>query len=120
MLEAVTTSGATTLADFYAARLYGFFHRPRGAAYFLRPTTAKRRSLMAEMRSLQRYLSEQELTACERLFALLRRKDDLDFHAARQGLLKTWLFLHIALTYALATLALLHGLLATAFSGGAA
>jgi hypothetical protein len=50
---------------------------------------------------------------------LLRRKDDLDFHEARQRLLKNWLFVHIGLTYGLVTLALLHGLLALAFRGGA-
>ena len=50
----------------------------------------------------------------------MRRKDDLDFHEARQRLLKTWLFVHIGLTYGLVVLALLHGLLALAFRGGAA
>jgi hypothetical protein len=120
VLESVTASGATTLADFYMSRLHGFFHRPRGVSYVLRPTTGLRRSLMEEMQNLRRYLSENELTACERLFALVRRKDDLDFHAARQGLLKGWLFVHIGLTYALVSLAILHGLLALAFRGGAA
>jgi hypothetical protein len=54
------------------------------------------------------------------LFALVRRKDDLDFHEARQKLLKVWLFAHIGLTYALVLLALLHALMAHAFGGGAA
>ncbi len=120
VLDSVAASGATTLADFYIARLYGFFHRSRGPWYFIRPTTALRRSLMHELRAVRRYLSEHEQAACERLFALLRRKDDLDFHAARQKLLKTWLFVHISLTYALVVMALLHGLLALAFRGGAA
>jgi hypothetical protein len=120
VLESVASSGATTLANFYVERLYAFFHRSRSVSYFLRPTTAHRKSLMAEMRNLRRYLSEQEATACERLFALVRRKDDLDFHAARQGMLKGWLFMHIGLTYALVALALLHGLLALAFRGGGA
>jgi hypothetical protein len=120
VLLSVSSSGATTLADFYVARLYAYFHRSRGMSYFLRPTTALRRGLMEEMQNLRRYLSEHELTACERLFALVRRKDDLDFHAARQGLLKAWLFVHIGLTYALVAIALLHGLLASAFAGGAA
>jgi hypothetical protein len=70
------------------------------------------------MQNLRRYLCEPELAACERLFALVRRKDDLDFHAARQGLLKGWLFVHIGLTYGLVTLAVLHGLIALAFRGG--
>jgi hypothetical protein len=69
---------------------------------------------------LRRYLSEQEQTGCERLFGLLRRKDDLDFQSARQNALKLWLFAHIGLTYALVVLALLHWLLAHAFQGGVA
>lgn len=120
VLESVTASGATTLADFYTSRLYDFFGQSRGWRYFWRPTTARRRALMSEMQDFRRYLSEPELAGCERLFSLVRRKDDLDFHQARQRLLKLWLFAHIGLTYALVLLALLHGLLAHAFHGGAA
>jgi hypothetical protein len=120
VLESVAASGWTTLADFYTARLYEYFHRPRGSRYFFRPTTALRRSLMHDLQDFRRYLSDHEQAACERLFALVRRKDDLDFHEARQKLLKTWLFVHIGLTYGLVILALLHGLLALAFRGGAA
>ncbi len=120
VLESVAGSGATTLADFYTARLYDFFGRSRGWQYLLRPSTARRRALMREMQDLRRYLSEPELVGCERLFALVRRKDDLDFHDARQRVLKLWLFVHIGLTYALVLLALLHGLLAHAFHGGLA
>jgi hypothetical protein len=119
VLQSVSDSGATTLAEFYTARLYDYFERPRGTWYLLRPTTAKRRTLMREMRDVRRYLSVCEQTACERLFALIRRKDDLDFHEARQGLLKLWLFVHIGLTCALVLLAILHGILAHAFHGGA-
>jgi hypothetical protein len=119
VLEAVTASGATTLADFYAARLFGFFRLPRGWRYLLRPTSTLRRGLMREMQDLRRYLSEPEQTGCERLFTLVRRKDDLDFHEARQKVLKLWLFAHIGLTYALVLLAVLHGVLAHAFHGGA-
>ena len=42
VLEGIASSGATTLADFYTARLYDFLQRPRGAAYLLRPTSALR------------------------------------------------------------------------------
>ncbi len=120
VLEAVATGGTTTLADFYIARLFDFFHRPRGMRYFLRPTSARRRSLMQELTAVRRYLSDHEQATCEKLFALLRRKDDLDFHEARQRLLKSWLLIHIGLTYALVALGLLHGLLAIAFRGGGA
>jgi hypothetical protein len=120
VLQSISASGATTLADFYASRLFDFFGRSRGLLYFLRPTTTRRRALMREMQDLRRYLADQEQVACEKLFALVRRKDDLDFHEARQRILKLWLFFHIGLTYALVLLALVHGLLAHAFSGGAA
>jgi hypothetical protein len=120
VLDGVTASGATTLADFYAGRLHEFFQRPRGTFYLLRPTSALRRALMREMQDIRRYLSDREQAACERLFALVRRKDDLDFHEARQRLLKLWLFAHIGLTYTLVLLAMAHGLAAHAFHGGAA
>jgi hypothetical protein len=118
VLESVTASGATTLADFYASRMFDYFERPRGLAYRLRPTTARRRALMREMHDVRRYLSDQEQGRCERLFALVRKKDDLDFHEARQKTLKLWLFAHIGLTGVLLLLAALHGLLAHAFHGG--
>jgi hypothetical protein len=119
VLETVTVSGATTLADYYSARLYSYFWKSRGWRYFVRPTSGLRRSLMREMQDLRRYLCDAEQAGCERLFALVRRKDDLDFHNARQKTLKLWLFAHIGLTYALLLLAILHGVLAHAYRGGA-
>ena len=117
VLDGVVASGATTLADFYAGRLYDFLQRPRSAMYLLRPTSALRRTLMREMQDVRRYFSDEEQRACERLFALVRRKDELDFHEARQKLLKLWLFVHIALTYGLLVMAAVHALLAHAFDG---
>jgi hypothetical protein len=119
-LQAVAASGATTLADFYTTRLYDYFEQSRGWSYDLRPTTARRRALMREMHDIRRYLSDQEQSFCERLFALVRKKDDLDYHESRQRILKLWLFVHIGLTCALVLFASLHGLLAIAFAGGGA
>lgn len=119
VLGSVSATGATTLADFYTARLYEFFARPRSFGYFLRPTGIRRRKLLHEMRDLSRYLTSQEQTACERLFGLVRKKDDLDFHHARQKLLKVWLFGHIGLTYVLIVAATWHGVMALAFRGDA-
>ncbi|MEN0109252.1 MAG: hypothetical protein AAF805_00870 [Planctomycetota bacterium] len=118
VLEAVHATGSTTLADFYADRLHGFFLRPRATRYTLRPTAAARKRLFNELSGIQRFLTDDERTAAERLFKLVRRKDDLDFHAARQGVLKAWLFVHLALTWSLLVLATSHGVLALAFRGG--
>lgn len=119
VFQSVETSGTSTLADFYSTRLLDYFEQPRGIGYRLRPTTARRRALMREMHDVRRYLSDQEQICCEKLFALVRKKDDLDFHEARQGALKLWLFVHIGLTVVLVLLAALHGLVAHAFHGGA-
>ena len=117
VLDGVTASGATTLAEFYTARLYKFLQCPRGAVYLVRPTSILRRALMREMQDVRRYFCEQEQPACERLFALVRRKDELDFHEARQMLLKLWLFAHIALTYGLLAMAAVHALVVHVFHG---
>jgi hypothetical protein len=119
-LQAVAASGATTLADFYTTRLFTYFEQSRGWSYEWRPTTARRRALMREMHDIRRYLSDQEQGFCERLFALIRKKDDLDYHESRQRILKLWLFVHIGLTCTLVLLGTLHGLLALAFAGGGA
>jgi hypothetical protein len=120
VLQSVAASGATTLADFYTNRLYDYFEHSGGWLYDLRPTSGRRRALMREMHDIRRYLSDQEQSFCERLFALVRTKDDLDFHESRQRILKLWLFVHIGLTCSLVLLATLHGLLALAFAGGGA
>ncbi|MEM6798786.1 MAG: hypothetical protein AAF589_04660 [Planctomycetota bacterium] len=118
VLLAAGAGGATTLADHYCDRIDPYLAEPRGAAYLLLPTSAVRRRVMRELSDLKRFLSDAELAASEKLFALVRKKDDLDFHEARQGLLKRWLFVHIGLTYLLLTTATLHGWLALTMRGG--
>ncbi|MGI9430115.1 MAG: hypothetical protein ACR2NM_15755 [Bythopirellula sp.] len=119
VLETVTSAGATTLGEFYSVRLHDFFEKPRGLRYFLRPNNRLRRQLLDELTEVNRYLSEPERETCEQLFAMIRRRDDLDFHAALQWRLKAWLFLHIGLTYPLLAVASVHGLLAHVFDGSA-
>jgi len=119
VLDSVRASGSTTLGDFYSARLHDFFQQPRGLRYFLRPDNRLRRQLLSELTEVNRYLSEPERKNGEQLFALIRRRDDLDYHAALQWRLRAWLFVHIGLTYPLVAVASLHGLLAHLFDGGA-
>jgi len=118
VLDAVHDTGATTLADFYVDRLHGFLQRPRALRYTLWPTTRARKRLFAELGGVDRFLTEAERSAADRLYKLVRRKDDLDYHAARQGVLKAWLFGHVALTWSLLLVGAAHGVLALAFRGG--
>ena len=120
VLETVRGTGSNTLGDFFTERLQGYLEKPRGWDYWLRPTSKVRKRLLAELTEVTRYLSEPERIAGEKLFALIRQRDDLDFHAAMQWRLKAWLFVHLGLTYPLLLVACLHGWLAHLFWGGAA
>jgi hypothetical protein len=118
VVSAVAESGALILANFYQAQLFPYLDAPRSWWYGLRPTGETRRKLLSELTSLNRYFSAAERTAAETLFALVRKKDDLDFHAAKQGVLKGWLFGHLCLTAALLVLSLAHMVTVLAFRGG--
>ncbi len=118
VLETVRATGRDTLGNFYSSRLEGYLEKPRGWYYWLKPSSRLRKRLLAELTEVTRYLSVPEQQASEQLFALIRRRDDLDFQAAMQWRLKIWLFAHIGLTYPLLMLACLHGCLAHLFDGG--
>lgn len=115
VLEACESS--EVLAKFYANRLIYFFERPRSLAYNVSPSGGRKRQLVGEIEGLDRFLGEDQRVASRKLAALVRQKDDLDFHRAIQGRLKIWLFAHIGVTYSLLVVAIVHGVMAHAFSG---
>ncbi|MET0261436.1 MAG: hypothetical protein ABW223_00960 [Rariglobus sp.] len=119
VLGAIPTAKATTLADFYTARLAVFFSRP---AHFRAHAVGSRRPLAALLDAfteVNRFLSPAEKETSAQLAELVRQKDALDFHRAVQLLLKTWLFVHIPLTYGLLVFSFVHVVLVYAFAGGA-
>jgi hypothetical protein len=118
-LQTVRTAGATTLGEFYRDRLNDYFSRRRGWGYRLWPTSTLRKAILAELTDATRYLSDAERKSAEELFALVRSRDDLDYHEALQWRLRAWLFVHIALTYPLLAAAALHARAAHLFYGGA-
>lgn len=113
-----STRETTVLATVFEHTIAPFLHQSRDWRFFLSPTGRRRRQLVEELRALHRYLSESQRAQCQRLELLVCEKDDLDFHAATQGRLKAWLFVHIGLTVSLLLLGTFHGLLAHAFHGG--
>ena len=117
VLEAAERSGETTLADFYARHLAGFFTGARHFWHHLVKSERPRRRLLAGLAELDRYLGDEERQSASRLFPLIRAKDDLDHHHAHQAILKWWLFGHIGLTGTLLILGLAHGAMAELFSG---
>ena len=117
VVESAEETRTTTLADFYTRRLADFLAGPRNTFRHLRQSNRPLQQLNRELRSLDRYLSEKERLIAGELSELIEAKDTLDYHHAMQSVLKGWLFVHIPLTYALLIFAVVHAVLAYAFSG---
>ncbi len=120
--EAVVRSGeeskSTSIADFYADRLHGYFARPRNFWFHILESSRPLNTLLGEVIVLQRYLSEKERVILDELVELIRIKNQIDYQYALQAMLKRWLFVHVPLTYCLLILSLLHVIVVYAFSGG--
>lgn len=106
--ELVQLPRSEALSDFFARRLVPFFVRGRGIGYRVWPSSRLRNSLRAELNALERYCPADQRAAHQRLGRLIDRQDDLQFHAAHQGWLKGWLFLHLVCTSLLLVFSALH------------
>jgi hypothetical protein len=107
------------IAEFYAKRLAPFFDGPENLWLHVFESRRPVSALLAELNDLRRFTSEAERATLDKLAALVRRKDGLDYHRALQLALKLWLFVHIPLTYGLLIFTVLHIVLVFGFSGGA-
>jgi hypothetical protein len=110
--------GNEILARVYVNRVADFLEGTRGWWFAWWPSGNSCRKLISELVSLDRYLAPPQRETSRQLMGLIREKDDLDYHAALQGRLKGWLFLHVAMTYSLLTLMIVHIVLVYAFAGG--
>ena len=118
VVRSVEESAMTTLADFYRHRLADFFRGPRHYCRHLLQSSWPLHQMLNELRSLRRFLNDQERRFADELAELIEAKDVLDYHVAMQGTLKGWLFLHIPLTYVLLMFVGVHLVLVHAFFGG--
>jgi hypothetical protein len=108
-----------TLAEFYTRRLAFFFAGQRNFLHHLFESRRPLNSLVVELEDLGRYASEAERPFLEKLLALVRQKDALDYHQSLQLTLKLWLFVHLPLTGSLLIFSVVHVALVYGFSGGA-
>jgi len=107
------------IAEFYTQRLAPFFAGPQNLWLHLVESRRPLNALIAELDDLRRFANETEKATLEKLAALVRQKDGLDYHRALQFALRLWLFVHIPLTYGLLIFTVLHVVLVFGFSGGA-
>jgi hypothetical protein len=110
---------STVTAEFYTQRLAPFFARPKNLWLHVVESRRPLNALVAELDDLRRFANDAEREKIEKLAALVRQKDGLDYHRSLQLALKLWLFVHIPLTYGLLIFTALHIVLVFGFSGGA-
>jgi hypothetical protein len=110
---------APIVLEFYRRKLSFFFEGPRNFWFHVAEVRRPLETLLREIDEGKRYLDKKDGEIMDSMGALVRKKDALDYHRALQILLKTWLFVHVPLTYALLLFSMLHVVLVYAFSGGA-
>jgi hypothetical protein len=118
-LHAARESQSSVLAHFYSEHLRTFLDRPCNFWLHLAELRRPLNQMLFALEDLDRYLSDPERKAAERLAHLVRQKDGLDYHRALQLTLKAWLFVHIPFTYSLLLFALVHVVVIMAFGPGA-
>lgn len=116
-VNSVEQTNATTLSDFYAARLAGYFAKPQHVSLHLMQSRKPLHDLLGELEAIERYLSDTERGMAQELGDLIETKDGLDYHYAMQGALKVWLFVHVPLTYMLISVGVVHVYLIHVFLG---
>ena len=118
-LDSVEKLGSLAISEFYADQLRSFFRRPRNLFAHLRGSRQPLNRICSEIDNLERYVDEPGKETLDSIKDLVIAKDRLDFQYAHQGLLQTWLFLHVPATYGLIVLAVLHVAVVYAYSSGA-
>lgn len=115
--KAESETESSTLGDFYVQHLRPFFARTPFAISALGSSEDALQTLLAELKTLDRYLNEQEKAIADEIRDWIETKQNLDFQYAAQRLLKLWLFVHIPVTYSLILLGAVHGIVAMLYAG---
>lgn len=114
--DAQIKTGSSTLPDFYLEKFAPYFSRPPHTFHAF--SSAKEyQNLLQELKELTRYLDTSELPYHKQIIEQLSRKRHLDFMQSANGLLRTWLFIHIPFSCSLLILGLVHGFLALLYGG---
>lgn len=115
--QAQAEHGSRALRKFYLQWLRPFFAAPQNYWAHTIESRVPAHRLASRFTALQRYLNEDERAIVEQLMLLVEKKHEIDYHYARQSLLKRWLFVHIPLSVALLALVPAHIVIVYAFGG---
>jgi hypothetical protein len=102
------SDGGEVLADFYKKKLEQYFRSGLPLMFRIQPNPRHRRILLAELGDLKRYLGIESSHAAGQFAALIRHRDELDYHHGLQWKLRSWVVLHAGLSLVLVVWALMH------------
>jgi hypothetical protein len=111
MLEVNKKAGSDTLARHYLETLKWFFQKPRFIRSHIFGGRTAEHWLSQQFITVNRYLDAGEKEYSEQLEELARKKLDIDYNYAVQGIMKTWLLFHVPLSASLILMGLWHLLL---------
>jgi len=115
--QAQAEHGSRALQQFYLQWLRPFFAAPQNYWAHIFESRVAAHRLESRFTALQRYLNDDERAIVAKLMLLVEQKHDIDYHYAKQSLLKHWLFVHIPLSVALLALVPAHIVIVYAFGG---
>lgn len=115
-LTAAGKNDTAALADHYQASLSTFFSTRRGWVYRIKPSGGKRRKLLDDLESIDRYLSEEGRTQRRAMSVLVSSKDDLDFQSAIQNRIRFWAASHTWALGCFVVLTIAHVIIAHQFT----
>lgn len=110
--------GSRSLTELHANTISRFLHGRHNLVSHLIRSGQPIRELNTELDSAEPFLSTKERDTLRSVRHLLVEKNALDDQYAHQLLLKGWLFAHVPATCAMVVLAVLHVVVAYAFSAG--
>ena len=102
------TLASPVLAAFYRDSLRPYFSNRVPVAFLVVPTSMRRQRVLNGLRELDRYLCDRTRESAGQLAALIRKRDELDFHYAMQLRLRMWIACHAVLSTLLLAWCLVH------------
>ena len=117
LLADVASSPAhSVLNQYYFNSLEPYFLSKPSPAYVLVPSGTRRRRLLGGLKELGRYLEEDTRRVAGQFAALVRKRDDLDYHYALQYRLRLWVLIHSVFSVLLIAASIIHASLALRFT----
>lgn len=107
------------ILDLYANHLRDFLQAPRHFTAHLLGAQNPGQRLIDEIEMLSRFVDPSRQEKLAAIKDLVIEKDRLDFARAYLLLTKSWLFVHVPVTYALVVISVLHVVVVYAYSSGA-